>query len=52
MGQGFSSNKVKLMGNEKFKNGDYEAAIWYYSKILQYDKVTINSIHPLLSLIF
>ncbi|CAI2374052.1 unnamed protein product [Moneuplotes crassus] len=26
------------MGNEKFKNGDYEAAVCYYSKILQYDQ--------------
>lgn len=38
MGQGFASNKVKQMGNEKFKAKDFESAILYYSKVLQYDK--------------
>ena len=38
MGQGFSATKVKQMGDEKFRNKDYEAAICYYSRILQYEK--------------
>ena len=38
MGQGFSATKAKQLGDEKFKQGDFETAICYYSRILQYEK--------------
>lgn len=42
MGQGFTKDKAKKLADGKFKDGDYEGAVLYYSKILQHDKVTIS----------
>jgi hypothetical protein len=38
MGQGFSVEKVKAMGNEAFMEKRYKRAIILYSKILKHDK--------------
>jgi alpha-tubulin suppressor-like RCC1 family protein len=38
MGQGFTKDKVKKMGDEKFKEGDFEYAALWYSKVLQQEK--------------